>query len=281
VRFHRDRVLNVYRPRSRLNDFKSRPPRVFRDVDAVWLLNSPRSLVSSLTIPRLLLSAPPCSSPQAVSPVIEPARVLRGSSSDEVVSPVPEPTRVLHTSPSDVSPVPFAFGVVMTRVAPAPEKGRDVPPNITEKESWTEGTASPSVTDSIPLTPTQHVMVYGAVFVPIACFLWIYSAMGEGVYVFTQLSKDGNYEVAWWLCVAAVGWLALLWVVDAFDKSITGTSAKNAVYVLTIIPLGAMFVASLLAVEHYISAPMVLFVVFKGTALRLSQIRHALFYRSW
>jgi hypothetical protein len=169
----------------------------------------------------------------------------------------------------------------MTRVAPAPEKGRDVPPNITEKESWTEGTASPSVTDSIPLTPTQHVMVYGAVFVPIACFLWICSAMGEGVYVFTQLSKDGNYEVAWWLCVAAVGWLALLWVVDAFDKSITGTSAKNAVYVLTIIPLGAMFVASLLAVEHYISAPMVLFVVFKGTALRLSQIRHALFYRSW
>ena len=198
---------------------------------------------SSLTIP------PPDTS-QSVSPGIHAPHTLAETH--------PTRPRVLNTSPSDV-----LFGNVMTQVAPAPE-GRKPSPDMTSNESWVEGTASPSIVDNVDPSPLQHFMIYTSTLIPIACFLGIYSAMGEGVYVFSQLSKDGNYEVAWWLCVVALGWLAALWVVDAFDKSITSTTAKNVVYFLTIIPLGAMFIASLLAVEEYISAPMVLFVVFKA-----------------
>ena len=122
---------------------------------------------------------------------------------------------------------------------------------------------SPTFVDNIDLSSAQHAMMYAAILIPIAAFLGIYSAMGEGVAVYGSLSEDGNYEVAWYLCVAAVVWLALMWVVDAFDKSITSPNVKKAVYVMTAIPLAMMFVASLLAVEEYISAPMVLFVVFK------------------
>lgn len=122
---------------------------------------------------------------------------------------------------------------------------------------------SPTFVDNIGLSSAQHAMMYAAILIPIAAFLGIYSAMGEGVAVYGSLSEDGNYEVAWYLCVAAVVWLALMWVVDAFDKSITSPNVKKAVYVMTAIPLTMMFVASLLAVEEYISAPMVLFVVFK------------------
>jgi hypothetical protein len=122
---------------------------------------------------------------------------------------------------------------------------------------------SPTFVDNIDLSSAQHAMMYAAILLPIAAFLGIYSAMGEGVAVYGSLSEDGNYEVAWYLCVAAVVWLALMWVVDAFDKSITSPNVKKAVYVMTAIPLAMMFVASLLAVEEYISAPMVLFVVFK------------------
>ena len=122
---------------------------------------------------------------------------------------------------------------------------------------------SPTFVDNIDLSSAQHAMMYAAILLPIAAFLGIYSAMGEGVAVYGSLSEEGNYEVAWYLCVAAVVWLALMWVVDAFDKSITSPNVKKAVYVMTAIPLAMMFVASLLAVEEYISAPMVLFVVFK------------------
>ena len=122
---------------------------------------------------------------------------------------------------------------------------------------------SPTFVDNIDLSSAQHAMMYAAILIPIAAFLGIYSAMGEGVAVYGSLSEDGNYEVAWYLCVAAVVWLALMWVVDAFDKTITSPNVKKAVYVMTAIPLAMMFVASLLAVEEYISAPMVLFVVFK------------------
>ena len=45
--------------------------------------------------------------------------------------------------------------------------------------------------------------------------------MGEGIEVYSNLSREGNYAIAWYLCVAAIGWLAAMWVVDAFDKSIT------------------------------------------------------------
>ena len=122
---------------------------------------------------------------------------------------------------------------------------------------------SPTFVDDIDLSRAQRAMMYAVILLPIATFLGIYSAMGEGIAVYGALSEDGNYEVAWYLCVAAVAWLALMWVVDAFDKSITNTNVKKAVYVMTAIPLAMMFVASLLAVEEYISAPMVLFVVFK------------------
>ena len=122
---------------------------------------------------------------------------------------------------------------------------------------------SPTFVDNIDLSSAQHAMMYAAILLPIAAFLGIYSAMGEGVAVYRSLSDDGNYDVAWYLCIAAVLWLALMWVVDAFDKSITSPNVKKAVYIMTAIPLAMMFVASLLAVEEYISAPMVLFVVFK------------------
>ena len=123
--------------------------------------------------------------------------------------------------------------------------------------------SSPTFVDNIDLSKAQHAMMYAAILLPIAAFLGIYSAMGEGVAVYRSLSDDGNYDVAWYLCIAAVLWLALMWVVDAFDKSITSPNVKKAVYIMTAIPLAMMFVASLLAVEEYISAPMVLFVVFK------------------
>jgi hypothetical protein len=126
-------------------------------------------------------------------------------------------------------------------------------------------TASPTFgANNIELSIAQHLMMNAVILLPIAVFLGIYSCMGQGVAVYAALSEDGNYDVAWYLCVAAVAWLALLWVVDAFDKSITSPNVKKTVYVLTAIPLAMMFVASLLAVEEYISAPLVLFVVFKA-----------------
>jgi hypothetical protein len=88
--------------------------------------------------------------------------------------------------------------------------------------------------------------------------------MGKGIAVYSSLSREGNYAIAWFLAIAAVFWLACLWIVDAFDPSITDVSARRAVKALTAIPLAMLFVASMLAVEEYVSAPMVLFVVFKA-----------------
>ena len=87
---------------------------------------------------------------------------------------------------------------------------------------------SPTFVDDIDLSRAQRAMMYAVILLPIATFLGIYSAMGEGIAVYGALSEDGNYEVAWYLCVAAVAWLALMWVVDAFDKSITNTNVKKA-----------------------------------------------------
>ena len=106
--------------------------------------------------------------------------------------------------------------------------------------------------------------IYAGIFIPVCVIIAIYSAMGEGIEVYSNLSREGNYAIAWYLCVAAIGWLAAMWVVDAFDKSITSPAAKRAVKICTVIPLGMIFIASLLAVEEYVSAPMVLFVIFKA-----------------
>mgnify|MGYP004039737955 CR=1 FL=1 len=99
---------------------------------------------------------------------------------------------------------------------------------------------------------------------PCLVILGVYSAMGKGIAVYSSLSREGNYAIAWFLAIAAVFWLACLWIVDAFDPSITDVSARRAVKVLTAIPLAMLFVASMLAVEEYVSAPMVLFIVFKA-----------------
>ena len=134
---------------------------------------------------------------------------------------------------------------------------------LTAAELEPDAMSFPTFADNIDLSKAQRALIYAAILLPIAAFLSIYSTMGKGVAVYGSLSEDGNYELAWYLCIAAALWLALMWVVDAFDKSITSPDVKKAVYVMTAIPLAMMFVASLLAVEEYISAPMVLFVVSK------------------
>ena len=134
---------------------------------------------------------------------------------------------------------------------------------LTAAELEPDAMSFPTLADNIEISKAQRALIYAAILLPIAAFLSIYSTMGKGVAVYGSLSEDGNYELAWYLCIAAALWLALMWVVDAFDKSITSPDVKKAVYVMTAIPLAMMFVASLLAVEEYISAPMVLFVVSK------------------
>ena len=134
---------------------------------------------------------------------------------------------------------------------------------LTAAELEPDAMSFPTFADNIDLSKAQRALIYAAILLPIAAFLSIYSTMGKGVAVYGSLSEDGNYELAWYLCIAAALWLALMWGVDAFDKSITSPDVKKAVYVMTAIPLAMMFVASLLAVEEYISAPMVLFVVSK------------------
>ena len=56
--------------------------------------------------------------------------------------------------------------------------------------------SSPTFVDNIDLSKAQHAMMYAAILLPIAAFLGIYSAMGEGVAVYRSLSDDGNYDVA-------------------------------------------------------------------------------------
>jgi hypothetical protein len=125
-------------------------------------------------------------------------------------------------------------------------------------------TASPTFVDEDALKPAQLGSIYAGIFVPVCVILAIYSAMGEGIDVYSGLSREGNYAIAWYLCIVAVGWLAAMWVVDAFDKSVESPVAVRAVKICAAIPLGMIFIASLLAVEEYVSAPMVLFVIFKA-----------------
>jgi len=122
-----------------------------------------------------------------------------------------------------------------------------------------------------PLRGRQVACIYLGIFVPICAFLAIYSTMGEGIEVYSSLSREGNYAVAWYMGLCALAFLSFLWLTDAFDDSITRNSHKRLVVFLALIPLCMLFVASLLAVEEYISAPLVLFVLFKclaGKAMR-------------
>jgi len=43
------------------------------------------------------------------------------------------------------------------------------------------------------LAPVQLVAIYVGIFIPIAAFLGVYSAMGEGLAVYSSLSREGNY----------------------------------------------------------------------------------------
>ena len=121
-----------------------------------------------------------------------------------------------------------------------------------------------SYADRTTLEPKELYVIAVGIVVPCLLILGVYSAMGKGIAVYSSLSREGNYAIAWFLAIAAVFWLACLWIVDAFDASITDVSARRAVKALTAIPLAMLFVASMLAVEEYVSAPMVLFVVFKA-----------------
>ena len=170
------------------------------------------------------------------------------------------PDALAHTSKTHQSPLTQADEQDPTkrrtlRLPPGPEK------NGSTIERYV--TASPTFADDT-LRPAQLGSIYAGIFIPVCVIIAIYSAMGEGIEVYSNLSREGNYAIAWYLCVAAIGWLAAMWVVDAFDKSITSPAAKRAVKICTVIPLGMIFIASLLAVEEYVSAPMVLFVIFKA-----------------
>ena len=55
-----------------------------------------------------------------------------------------------------------------------------------------------------------------------------------------------------------------MWVVDASTNRSSLPSLRALVKIWLAIPLGMIFIASLLAVEEYVSAPMVLFVIFKA-----------------
>ena len=115
----------------------------------------------------------------------------------------------------------------------------------------------------MPLTRKQAVAVHTGTLIPIVGFLALYSTMGLGITVYAELSEPGNYAIAWYLGVVSIAWLAVMFLVDAFDASLTSTSAQRNVTILTSIPCITLFVASLLSVEYYVSAPIVLFVIFK------------------
>ncbi len=50
------------------------------------------------------------------------------------------------------------------------------------------------------------------------------------------LACGGNYAIAWYLGVVSIAWLAVMFLVDAFDASLTSTSAQRNVTILTSIP---------------------------------------------
>lgn len=118
-------------------------------------------------------------------------------------------------------------------------------------------------------TWSQVLALHAGILLPCAAFIAAYSAMGKGLAMYSSLSREGNYAVAWYLSVASVIWISFLWLIDAFDKSLTSNAHARLVFVLTAIPSAMIFVASLLAVEHYVSAPMVLFVIFKAVMGKL------------
>ena len=169
------------------------------------------------------------------------------------------PDALAHTSKTHQSPLTQADEQDPTkrrtlRLPPGPEK------NGSTIERYV--TASPTFADDT-LRPAQLGSIYAGIFIPVCVIIAIYSAMGEGIEVYSNLSREGNYAIAWYLCVAAIGWLAAMWVVDARQINHV-PAAKSAVKICTVIPLGMIFIASLLAVEEYVSAPMVLFVIFKA-----------------
>jgi len=115
----------------------------------------------------------------------------------------------------------------------------------------------------MPLTKNQAIAVHTGTLFPIVGFLLLYSTMGYGIDVYAELSKPGNYAIAWYLGVVSLAWLAVMFLVDAFDQSLSSPLAQRNVTILTSIPCITLFVASLLSVEYYVSAPIVLFVIFK------------------
>ena len=119
----------------------------------------------------------------------------------------------------------------------------------------------------MPLTKNQAIAVHTGTLIPIVGFLLLYSTMGYGIDVYAELSEPGNYAIAWYLGVVSLAWLAVMFLVDAFDHSLSSPSARRNVTILTSIPCITLFVASLLSVEYYVSAPIVLFVIFVGVCL--------------
>ena len=115
----------------------------------------------------------------------------------------------------------------------------------------------------MPLTKNQAIAVHAGTLIPIVGFLLLYSTMGYGIDVYAELSDPGNYAIAWYLGVVSLAWFAVMFLVDAFDQSLSSPSARRNVTILTSIPCITLFVASLLSVEYYVSAPIVLFVIFK------------------
>ena len=79
----------------------------------------------------------------------------------------------------------------------------------------------------MPLTKNQAIAVHTGTLFPIVGFLLLYSTMGYGIDVYAELSKSGNYAIAWYLGVVSLAWLAVMFLVDAFDQSLSSPLAQR------------------------------------------------------
>ena len=63
--------------------------------------------------------------------------------------------------------------------------------------------ASRSLTERVKaaqlMTWAQILGLYSGIVIPLCAFLGVYSSMGKGLFVYSNLSRDGNYAIAWYL----------------------------------------------------------------------------------